>query len=269
MAAVPVFDLSTLEQIARVLGDPGTGSQLTGLFRQCRSEDVLGEGNTKWKRIFRSLEERQKRDRCGNNVVSFIQAAMQPVRFDDRASFNDLRASLNMKLAFCGLQLGENGKLSAVEPAATISEAERRARELHSRLQGRGIHAEVLKYCKAELLQDNYFHAVFEATKGVAQYIRDRTGLTSDGADLVKEAFSVRRPLLAFNTLQTETEQSEHKGFANLLIGFFGAVRNPHAHTPKIMWEGEDDAADYLTLASLLMRKIQQAHETPYKARRD
>lgn len=264
MAAVPAFDLSTLEQIARVLGDAGTGPQLTGLFRQCRIEDVLGEGNTKWKRIFHSLEARQTQDRCGNNVVSFIQSTMQPVRFDDRASFNDLRASLDTKLAFCGLHLGEDGKLSKVVAAATIPEAEKRARSLQGRLQGRGIHAEILKYCRAELLQDNYFHAVFEATKGVAQYIRDRTGLTSDGANLVDEVFSIKRPLLAFNTLKTETEQSEHRGFANLLKGFFGAVRNPHAHTPKIMWQGESDAADYLTLASLLMRKLQQAVTVPY-----
>jgi uncharacterized protein (TIGR02391 family) len=59
--------------------------------------------------------------------------------------------------------------------------------------------------------------------------------------------------------LRTEQEKNDHKGFSNLLIGFFGAVRNPHAHVPKILWEGEEEAADYLTLASLLMRKVEQA----------
>jgi len=263
MAAIPEFNLNTLEQIAKVLGGPATGSQLTSIFRQCRIQDIVGEGGAKWRRIFHSLEERQKQDKCGNNVATFIQAVMQPVRFDDRDVFDSARRSLNTKLAYDGLQLGEDGKLSKVQPARTISEAEKRAKTLQSKLQGRGIHPEVLKYCKAELLQDNYFHAVFEATKGVAQYIRDKTGLTSDGVQLLSEVFSIKRPLLAFNTLETETEQSEHKGFANLLRGFFGAVRNPHAHTPKIMWEGEDDAADYLTLASLLMRKLEQAVNVP------
>jgi hypothetical protein len=35
-------------------------------------------------------------------------------------------------------------------------------------LQERQVHGDVLLFCRAELLQDNYFHAVFEATKSVA-----------------------------------------------------------------------------------------------------
>jgi uncharacterized protein (TIGR02391 family) len=62
---------------------------------------------------------------------------------------------------------------------------------------------------------------------------------------------SVEKPLLAFNTLQTETEKSEHKGFAQLLKGCLAAIRNPIAHGPKILWQGETDAADYLTLISI------------------
>ena len=38
------------------------------------------------------------------------------------------------------------------------------------------------------------------------------------------------------NTLETETERSQHKGFASLLKGCFSAVRNPLAHEPKILW---------------------------------
>ena len=118
------------------------------------------------------------------------------------------------------------------------------------------MHSEVLKYCKAELMQDNYFHAVFEATKGLAQRIRDMTGIHKDGPALVDHVFSVERPVLAMNTLRTETEKSQHKGFAALLKGCFGAVRNPLAHEPKILWKGEDDASDYLSLISLLHRKL-------------
>ena len=41
-----------------------------------------------------------------------------------------------------------------------------------------------------------------------------------------------------------------------LLKGCFAAARNPIAHEPKVMWKGEDDAADYFTLISLLHRKL-------------
>jgi uncharacterized protein (TIGR02391 family) len=83
-----------------------------------------------------------------------------------------------------------------------------------------------------------------------------------DGAALVDRVFSIENPVLAINSLQTETEKSEHKGFAALLKGCFAAVRNPLAHEPKILWEGEDDAADYLSLISLLHRKLDSSVPT-------
>lgn len=124
------------------------------------------------------------------------------------------------------------------------------------------MHPEVLKYCRTELMQDNYFHAVFEATKGLAQRIRDMSDIQADGATLVDRVFSIEQPILAFNTLRTDTEKSEHKGFAALLKGCFAAVRNPLAHEPKILWDGEDDAADYLSLISLLHRKLDDCVST-------
>ena len=118
-------------------------------------------------------------------------------------------------------------------------------------------HQEVLKYCRAELVEENYFHAVLEATKGVAERIREMSGFVSDGAELVNVAFSVRNPVLALNPLRTETEKSEQKGFSNLLIGLFGAIRNPTAHAPKITWPmSEQDALDVLTLVSFVHRKL-------------
>ena len=69
----------------------------------------------------------------------------------------------------------------------------------------------------------------------LADKIREKTGLLLDGADLVG-AFGLGQtntPKLALNILQTESEQSEHKGFANLLKGMFGMFRNVTAHVPK------------------------------------
>ena len=117
---------------------------------------------------------------------------------------------------------------------------------------------------RAELLQQNHFHAVFEATKSVADKVREKTGLESDGAELVDQAFSVRNPLLAINSLRSETEQSEQKGFANLLKGVFGTFRNVTAHAPKIRWPIEEqDALDLLTMVSYLHRRLDRAVEVP------
>ena len=128
-----------------------------------------------------------------------------------------------------------------------------------TKLNERNIHTQVLKYCKAELMEDNYFHAVFEATKALAQIIRDKTGIQKDGSALVDEAFSINNPYLIFNKLQTETERAEHKGFTMLLKGCFSAIRNPKAHEPKILWSGEDDVIDYFSLISMLYKKLDSA----------
>jgi len=145
----------------------------------------------------------------------------------------------------------------------TLDAARARAGRLKAALESRNVHAEVLNYCRVELLDENYFHAVFESTKGVAERIRLMSGLTADGAELVNKAFSIQNPILILGPLATESQKSEQKGFANLLVGLFGAVRNPLAHAPKTNWPmSEQDALDILTLVSLIHRKLDRTEKT-------
>lgn len=186
---------------------------------------------------------------------------MEPVRFSEQhEKFEYLRGRLNKVLPYVSLILDGNGELQHVEAAKGFFAAQQRAGRLERKLRERGVHGDVLKFCKAELLQDNYFHAVFEATKSIADKIRDLSGLENDGAELVDKAFGMGTtgiPLVAFNSLQTETEKSEHKGLMNLLKGLFGTVRNTTAHAPKIKWKiDEQDALDILSFASLLHRRL-------------
>nr|WP_246804440.1 TIGR02391 family protein [Mesorhizobium mediterraneum] len=53
-----------------------------------------------------------------------------------------------------------------------------------------------MRFCRQELLQDNYFHAVLEAVKSIAAKVRSRTGLDDEGAGLVDRAFSGTPPML-------------------------------------------------------------------------
>jgi uncharacterized protein (TIGR02391 family) len=224
--------------------------------------DNSGE-STKWRRLHWIFQDSQRNYGCANKILDFIQAYLAPVRFIGKKElFEAERTKLNIILAFSGIEYGADGQFRQRETVKTISDAERRVRTIQSKFQGRRIHPEVLKYCKEELMQENYFHAVFEATKGLAQRIRDLSGIQADGAALIDRVFSIDQPILAFNTLQTDTEKSEHKGFAALLKGCFAAARNPLAHEPKILWDGEDDAADYLSLISLLHRKLDDCFPT-------
>lgn len=76
----------------------------------------------------------------------------------------------------------EDGRVGFADKATTLDAARSRACRLKSALESRKVHAEVLNYCRAELLDENYFHAVFESTKGVAERIRSMSGLTIEVA---------------------------------------------------------------------------------------
>jgi len=261
--AIASFDETHLRKVAETLAAALTHRELTAIFAECSIAEA--GGNPKWERILLALKVRQGQDECGNSVGAFIQGVMDPVRFVNQSEdFAYLRDSLNQILSFSGLTLGADGKLRAAVPARTLEEAEVRAGRLKTELRRRQVHADVLKFCKPELLKENYFHAVLEATKSVADKIRDMTNLTGDGADLVDPAFGIKDPMLAINTLQTETQQSEQKGFANLLKGMFGTFRNVTGHAPKVKWPiNEQDALDLLSLVSYLHRRLDGAVKVP------
>jgi uncharacterized protein (TIGR02391 family) len=264
MEQVPPFNPQQLTAIAKILGETGsglTGAQISYLLQDARIPDVSPD-MTKWKRLFNALVEHQNAKQYGNHVVMFINRAMNPVQYTDTPTlFDSRREQLNVVLAFCGMTVGEDGKVRRATHAATLPDALARANRLHAALKGRQVHADVLAFCKAELLQNNYFHAVFEAMKSIASKIRSMSGLTGDGADLVQQAFGLNGgPLLAINALATDTDKGEQRGFTNLLVGLFGTIRNPLAHNPKVEWDmSEQDALDILTMMSLIHRKLDRA----------
>ncbi|QEY25371.1 TIGR02391 family protein [Neisseria zalophi] len=256
------FNEGTIEALARVLGECGSGTDITRILNDRGLPDHSGE-STKWRRLYFIFLTSQKETNSPNKILDFIRSFLTPARFVGRnEELENHRTKLNTILVMVGLELGKDGQFRIVHPATTLDEAEKRVQTIRERLKGRAIHSEVEKYCRAELMQENYFHAVFEASKGLAQRIRELSGTDGDGAQLIDKVFSVERPLLAINTLRTETEKSEHKGFAQLLKGCFAAIRNPLAHEPKILWSGENDTADYLSLLSLLHRKLDDAVPT-------
>jgi len=174
--------------------------------------------------------------------------------------FETLRAAANRALAFSGLAVDSSGQIIAVQRAETLWDAQRRADELRADLSIRGVHPDVLRFCRAELVADNYFYAVLEATKSIADKLRAKSGLSEDGARLVDAALCGAAPKLAINELTTESQRSEQAGFANLVKGVFGMFRNPTAHEGRALWGiSKVDAVDLLSVASLIHRRLDAA----------
>lgn len=263
MAKVPRLDEQIIEQAARVLGDAGSGDDITRIFLDIGLTDHSGE-STKWRRINSVLCNAQRQNGVANKFFEFIQKILAPVRFRNHPEqLKRLIDDLNQVLLFAGFRFEETGEFISVGKANTLSEAQKRAMSMRRKLIDRGAHAETLKYCTAELMEDNAFHGVLEACKGLFERIREMTGLTGDGHTLIDAAFGGKKPLLALNSLCTETEQSEQTGLIFLLKGCVSACRNPRAHEPRILWGGtNDEALDGFSLVSMLHRKLDKCNRT-------
>ncbi len=263
MTTLPCFASAELEAVCKVLADTAkgfTGSEIGHLLLEIGVADT-DPTLTKWKRLYNAMVGKQNQVRAGNLLIQFINKAMAPAKYVSAPElFRWRQDGLNVALAFSGYRVLEDGRVAYTTRESTVDGARARAGRLYSLLESRGLHAEVLKYCKAELLEENYFHAVLEAVKGVAERIRLMSGLGSDGADLVNTVFSVKTPILAINSLKSDTELSEQKGIANMLVGIFGAIRNPVAHAPKTTWAmPEQDAIDVFGILSYVHRKLDGA----------
>lgn len=263
MDRISLFKASELEAACKVLAETTTGlkGDEIGYILADMGVDDPDKGITKWKRLFNALVNVQNRHQVGNHLIMFVNRAMDPVRYVSTPDlFAIRRDGLNVVLSLCGYQVRNDGKVVRTTRESTLAGAQARAGRLKGLLESRVTHPEVFKCCRAELLQDNYFHAVFEAIKGLGQRLRDMSGLKTDGAELVNTALSTKSPIVALNSLSTETEISEQKGIANLMVGVFGAVRNPVAHAPRTEWAmPEQDAVDMFSLVSYLHRKLDSA----------
>lgn len=255
----PCLDRAQMEQLARILGEEVTGSKLPLLLEQVYLHDTP-ELSTKWKRIFNAFAEYQNEKQCSNQIMRFIKLIIEPANYLGRLEkYQQLLLEISKVLSFVGYEVREDGKIYPCMQAKNLSDAEKRANNLLSKLRQRDGHPAVFYYCRAELLDNNYFHAVFEANKGLFQRLRDLSGLTEDGNILIEQVFS-KTPILIINSFQSQSEQDEHKGFSNLLKGIWGMFRNPEAHEAKITWNiTEQDALDILCLISYCHRRLDNA----------
>jgi len=203
------------------------------------------------------------------NIYRFIENALDPVNFttdERRGKYQFLFDGTNKVLLLNGLEVQENGKIRYVIKAETLDDVDKRVKSLSQKLSDRDIHSEVKKYCVKDYLRKDYYDAVFEAAKGVAQRVREITGLKTDGGALFQTAFAKNDPYLYFNLLKTDSEISEFIGLKELLESIFHLARNPAAHTPKIYWNTDETRAlDILTLISVAHKYLDECKPIPYK----
>lgn len=276
------LDEQQLKAICDVLAETSLGytkTELTRLLQQSKITVVsdgkvsngytyqLGLNKRDW--LYNCLATEINNSHSFTRIYTFLEKVLNPVAFTDeksRGKYSYFLEGVNKVLLLAGLEITKEGKLIEVVQAKTLDEVDRRVNSLQRQLYNRAIHSEVQKYCIKDYLQKDYYDAVFEAAKGLAERVRQITGLTSDGGTLFQTAFAKNDPYLFFNSMQTDSEKSEFIGLKELMEAIFHLVRNPAAHTPKINWKvDEARALDVLTLISFAHKYLDECHKMPGK----
>lgn len=122
------------------------------------------------------------------------------------------------------------------------------------------FHIEI-KAVSLRLFEDkHYAQSVEEAFKRVVRevkrIVKEKTGQVYDGDDLMNKAFSPQNPIIKFNQFRSIEDKDEQKGIMFLFKGIVG-IRNKKAHDNVIL-NDPIRAIEYLNLASLLMRLLEQ-----------
>ena len=263
----PRLTSNQIEQIARILGDTDNGFkgyEIENHLAQCRMEDP-NPGLTKWKRLYNAFSVNANGSGSTNIIFHYIQHCMEPAQgLNNPERYDWMRLELNRVLMLVGIEIRDDGHFYSVSQAQSLGEVQRRTKELRNKLTGYGAHPEVLKCCRDELLAQDFFHAVQEATKSLCDRVRTMSGLSSDGAELFQKAFSIKDPFIAYNSLRTSSEQNQQNGLKEMLCGIIHMVRNVTAHELRIRWDvNEKDAIDILNQVSYLHKLLDVCTEVP------
>ena len=121
------------------------------------------------------------------------------------------------------------------------------------------LHPAIIASSYAQFRNGQYRDAVLNAIMAVFELIRRKIKSDKDGSELVCEALSLSKPKLIISTLDTESGRNEQKGYLQILQGAFWGIRNPKAHSLSTDLD-KSKAAQYLVFASLLARRIDEAH---------
>jgi len=260
LSKAPTLSPAQIEQICRVLADTNNGlthAEISSALTELRIHDC-DPNNTKWRRLHHALVNRVNNVGKTNVVYGLILYCFDPARgLMDVERYRWMMSGVNRILMLSGIEIQDDGQLHKVQTAQRLSEVQQRTRELRAKLIASDAHAEVLKYCREELLDNDYFHAVHEAAKGLCDRVRTMTGLDLDGTRLFDAALSTRDPYIELTDLKAESGRNQQNGLREMLNGVMHLVRNPTAHELRIHWDvNEKDALDVLNLISYLHKLL-------------
>lgn len=107
-----IFEQPILEGICKVLGEYASGFQITTYLAQLNITDVDGLQCTKWRRLYSAFAVYQNHFKDNVKILDYVCLECAPSRYaNNEDNFFMLLEQINLQLAFCGLELLQNGKI--------------------------------------------------------------------------------------------------------------------------------------------------------------
>jgi uncharacterized protein (TIGR02391 family) len=246
----------TLEEIARVIGDTYTGSQLPRYLGESGiPEEFIAAGVTgsKWEYVLGIFEALHDGGSAARRALrTFIGGWLEgryhiPPRPEVRKRIAALLVAQGWYVHDGRLVIGER-TADAVGALTPLGQDARVA----------ALHADVREVADRYLESGHPEVAIFEAFKAINNRVKAMTGLDLDGASLMGEAFKDSDPPIALSDISTETGRNIQAGFRFLFMGAVRGIRNPDAHELFKALDAEE-ALETLAFASLLMRRLDEA----------
>ncbi len=248
---------STLEDVARVIGDAYTGTQLGRFFEESGVPHEwippFGDG-TKWVYVRELLVALAEGGTAQRRVVRRFLGAWLDNRLHSGPDA-ETRDRLARDFARQGWFVRE-GRLVSGDPVFPTPQAAA-AVARPARLDA--LHPQVVEVSRALFEDEHRSAAILQAFIAVKDRVKDLSGRSDlDGVDLMAQIFRPEAPVLVLADLSTETGRNVQAGYHRIFMGVMAAIRNPNAHE---LFEqmGEDEALEQLGLASMLMRRLDEA----------
>lgn len=248
------FELVALENLAKLIGDYNTGSQITGLFKKAGFPEIVHDDNTKWRFVYDTFEKMQEEKYGFYDINKVIESFCNPQEYfsnpDDHQTIID---KVNRILIYYNLKVGNNGKIIKTD---TKTEEIYKVNKTPNLFLQRKFHPEVVRNGKDLFNEKRYFHAVFECIKALEKYVQRKAKSNLSGVKLMTQELSMNGSL-KINSQRTQTEMNEQEGVRDLCRGLMMSIRNYTAHELALEKPiTEEDALDILSLVSYLYRKI-------------
>lgn len=120
------------------------------------------------------------------------------------------------------------------------------------------IHPKIKEVSEKWFNQGDYDVAIERAFKRVIKLVQNKSGKNLDGASLMQHVFSIKKPILVFNSLKTQSEIDEQRGMMDLFSGAVSCIRNVRFHE-ELENDEKMNSLHQIIFASFLAKRLDES----------